>query len=301
MTNIDNSTGIHEDNCSHKKSNTTGIEANINDYSKIIELDPKNISAYMNRAQLKESDGYLFGAIEDYTHILDIDPNNNEAYTNRNRVKETKNILDLIDEGFNRFYKREYQKAIDCFDKVIELNPNDAEVHNGKGCALYILGNKEEAIKCFDKAIELMPDLIVALENKEAALNNVKPVEPDYDDSDCDVSRKNSLHYFRTDNDPEPKYFFYCDCGFEKLEMNDINGAIQDYLKAVEIDSKYHLANSWLGKIFCDKKEYAEAAKYLHMVIENICDGIFELFRKDYSDEEWEELTKVFLNEKQTS
>jgi tetratricopeptide (TPR) repeat protein len=46
-------------------------------------------------------------------------------------------------------------EAIECFDKVLEISPNVAEVWNNKGFVLANLGRNEEAIHCCDKAIEL--------------------------------------------------------------------------------------------------------------------------------------------------
>ena len=48
-----------------------------------------------------------------------------------------------------------YEEAIFCFDKTLALNPNDKAVWYAKGLALKRLKRFENAIKCFDKTIEL--------------------------------------------------------------------------------------------------------------------------------------------------
>jgi tetratricopeptide (TPR) repeat protein len=60
---------------------------------------------------------------------------------------------------------KKHEKAIDCFNKAIELNPNNLDAYNGKRCilknlnkyeeALRKLKNYQEAIQCYNKAIEL--------------------------------------------------------------------------------------------------------------------------------------------------
>jgi tetratricopeptide (TPR) repeat protein len=50
-----------------------------------------------------------------------------------------------------------YEEAIKCYDKAIEIEPNNAEAWNNKGIVLGRLSNYEEAIACYDKAIELNP------------------------------------------------------------------------------------------------------------------------------------------------
>jgi tetratricopeptide (TPR) repeat protein len=48
-----------------------------------------------------------------------------------------------------------YQQAIDCFDKAIKITPNDYGLHKSKGTAYYYLEKYEQAIDCYDRAIEI--------------------------------------------------------------------------------------------------------------------------------------------------
>jgi curved DNA-binding protein CbpA len=48
-----------------------------------------------------------------------------------------------------------YDEAIQCYDKVIGIDPNDADAWNNKGLALSSLGNADEAKKCYDRSKEL--------------------------------------------------------------------------------------------------------------------------------------------------
>ena len=50
------------------------------------------------------------------------------------------------------------QAAVETLDLAIDINPNDPRFWNDKGNYLGVLGNFEEAIDCFDKAIELHQD-----------------------------------------------------------------------------------------------------------------------------------------------
>lgn len=51
-----------------------------------------------------------------------------------------------------------YEKAIECFDKVIELNPDDHKGLYNKGIALFKLHKYDEAIKFFRKSIVIYPN-----------------------------------------------------------------------------------------------------------------------------------------------
>lgn len=66
--------------------------------------------------------------------------------------------------------QKKYEEAIKCFDKLIELDPNNARVWYYKGVLLYKLGKYEEAIKCFDKTLQINPNYADTKTAKENAL-----------------------------------------------------------------------------------------------------------------------------------
>ena len=68
--------------------------------------------------------------------------------------------------------KSEFNEANQAFDKAIKCNPNDAQVWNNKGLALYHLDKCDEAIKAYDEAIRLDPTNTKALDNKGSALRH---------------------------------------------------------------------------------------------------------------------------------
>ena len=50
----------------------------------------------------------------------------------------------------------EYERAIECYNKAIESNSEDAVAWFGKGKACYKLGRYKEAIDCFGRVMELV-------------------------------------------------------------------------------------------------------------------------------------------------
>jgi tetratricopeptide (TPR) repeat protein len=79
-------------------------------------------------------------------------------------------LKEHILKGNEYFYKEEYNKAIQCYDRALEIEPNNADIWNNKGHALDDLGNHEEAIQCYDKALELDSNHAIAWNNKGFAL-----------------------------------------------------------------------------------------------------------------------------------
>ncbi len=70
-----------------------------------------------------------------------------------------------------------HEEAISCYDKALEIDPQDVNTWSNKGTALGALGNYEEAIACFDKALEIAPDSSVAWVNKGQVLKMLSRYE----------------------------------------------------------------------------------------------------------------------------
>ena len=64
---------------------------------------------------------------------------------------------ELIDKANDERYSANWEEAIECYNKAIELDPFYNDLWNGKGDCIDSLGKYEEAIKCYNKAIELDP------------------------------------------------------------------------------------------------------------------------------------------------
>lgn len=69
---------------------------------------------------------------------------------------EGKTAIEWMNIGFG-LGCNEDEKAIECFNKALKLAPENDEIWNRKGFALFCLDRYEDAIKCFDKALELNP------------------------------------------------------------------------------------------------------------------------------------------------
>ena len=76
---------------------------------------------------------------------------------------------------FGKLYHdvKKYKEAIQCYDKSLEIEPNDATTLNNKGLALRNLGRYEEAIQCYDKSLEIRPNDATTLKNKRIALKDM--------------------------------------------------------------------------------------------------------------------------------
>jgi tetratricopeptide (TPR) repeat protein len=58
-----------------------------------------------------------------------------------------------------QYAMKKYEQAITSYDKVITIDPDDADAWYNKGDALNSLGKSDEAEKCYDKSKELGYDI----------------------------------------------------------------------------------------------------------------------------------------------
>ena len=69
--------------------------------------------------------------------------------------------------------RRESQKAISCYEKAIQINPNFANAYYNLGTILNELGESQKAISCYEKAIQINPNYIDAHNNLGLHLNKL--------------------------------------------------------------------------------------------------------------------------------
>jgi tetratricopeptide (TPR) repeat protein len=91
------------------KEDLTGALA---DYTRVIEINPKNGDAWSARAYIKTSLGDPLGSISDCTRALEIDPNNYDAYFRR---------------GIAREIRGNYSGAISDYENVLAIKPDEAD------------------------------------------------------------------------------------------------------------------------------------------------------------------------------
>ena len=130
------------------------IEA-IKEYTKAIELNPNLESAYIKRgdSQTVHLRRYEEG-IEDYTKAIEINPNNDVVYIRRALNYENLENYDLAQKDS---------------EKALQINPSNIQAHHIIGKAHYGRGEYQKAVDAYDKALEITPDYGPALFDKEIA------------------------------------------------------------------------------------------------------------------------------------
>ncbi len=82
-------------------------------------------------------------------------------------------VANLITEGQSLLSANEPQKALECFDVALQLQPKHAEALVKKAGALEKLGRLDDAIACYDHAIEADGSMTIAYLHKGGLFNRM--------------------------------------------------------------------------------------------------------------------------------
>ena len=76
-----------------------------------------------------------------------------------NELIDESELIELMEKIDNYKKLEKYKEAIECCNKIIELDPTDEMAWNNKGYCLGELNRYEEAIECYKKAEEISNSL----------------------------------------------------------------------------------------------------------------------------------------------
>ncbi len=185
-------------NRGYAKVKLNDYQSAIEDFSKSIELDPLYLHSYIIRAIVKKELNDYKGAIEDYTKTIELDSKNISAYQSRGSLKSE---------------LKDYSGAIKDYNKVIELDANTKNIYFDRGLAKAELKEYQGAIDDYSKAVKIDPELSIGFQNR----------------------------------------------GLSKLYLKEFKGALSDFDKAIEIDSEYAEAfyNRGVLKLMINQKKNA--------------------------------------------
>jgi tetratricopeptide (TPR) repeat protein len=134
-----------------RASNCTAIGDYSNaimEYSKALDLDPKNPRILNNRGVVYETSTDYERALKDYNTAIDLSPNYALAFSNRCSVQ---------------YKKDEYQSAIKDCDRAVQLDPASANAYILRAKVFRGLEKLDDALNDYEQAIRLNPSSIPAL------------------------------------------------------------------------------------------------------------------------------------------
>jgi len=158
--------------------------------------------------------------------------------------------------GFSAADKGDFDKAIQNYDKAIELKPDYAEAYNNRGVAYGEKDDFDKAIQNYDKAIELKPDYAKAYNNRGVAYVEKRDFDKAIQNYDKAIELK-------------PDYAeAYYNRGNVYSRKDDFDKAIQNYDKAIELNPRLAEAYYSRGIAYVEKRDFDKAIQDLTTTIE---------------------------------
>ena len=128
----------------NRRQESGDYDGALSDFTRIIEINPRNASAYINRGNAKASLGDYQGAVLDHNKAIEINPRDDTSYYNRGTVKAR--------------FLQDYYGAISDFSKAIEINPSDTSSFKNRGSSKQRIGDLKGACVDWRKAVSLGHD-----------------------------------------------------------------------------------------------------------------------------------------------
>ena len=158
--------------------------------------------------------------------------------------------------GISCSERGEQDKAIQHFNKAIELKPNFAIAYNNRGIAYGKKGDFDSAIKDFNKAIERNPNLTVAYNNRGLAYERK---------GEIDTAMHNYSKAIELKPDSAETYY---NRGTAYAQKGELDNAIKDLTKTIELKSDSAEAYSNRATAYAQKGELDNAIKDFTTAIE---------------------------------
>ena len=253
---------------------TTGqYDQAISEYTKAIELNPKNAMTYYYRGNAYRAKDQYKEAVSDYTKVLELNPTSAEAYHNRAMM----------------YYKQGQPKpAISDFTKAIEINPRLMQAYCNRGAAYIAEGLYDQAISDCTKAIEMDSRYAEAYFNRGAAYIAKRL----YDEGISDCSRAIEINPMHAQA--------YCNRAVAYYRKSRYDPAISDYTKAIEIEPSNAKALDGRATAYGAKGEYERAISDYTKVIEisptfttAYTNRGIAYYKKGEYDKAWEDVQKA--------
>ncbi|MBM4329737.1 MAG: tetratricopeptide repeat protein [Deltaproteobacteria bacterium] len=139
-------------------------------YEKVLSINPKDIETRLILANIHVELGKFDVARDCYLRVLEIEPANELALKMQEALKERQqearvDLRQAYEEAQSLIKSGNLGGAIDQLEKLIQLNPDYALVHNDLGFLYFEKGEKEKALTHYERAVELDPKNITSLKN----------------------------------------------------------------------------------------------------------------------------------------
>ena len=147
-------------------------------------------------------------------------------------------IENLVKEGIQYHNNKEYDKAIETYEKALETNPNSTLVNYEIALSYFSKGNYKEAVKHSDVVLKQDKDLLLqAYMTKGSALDMLGKT-------------KESIKLFnKAIKKTEGHYLLYYNLGLNYYKISDLENAEENVIKAIDLNPNHSSSHLMLANI----------------------------------------------------
>jgi tetratricopeptide (TPR) repeat protein len=255
------------------KADVVVLEEAVLYFTKRIDQNNKDSSAYASRAWAWKLKGDLGLALSDADEAVRLDPRA-DAFFIRGEVWSARGDFDKASAAFTEALRiepkyaaayngranvwsarQDYDKAIADYSEAIKLDPARSLFHSNRGIAWSDKKDFDKAIADYTEAIKLDPKNRAAYNGRGIAWRE----KMEHDKAIADHTEAIKL-------DPKNALNFTCR-GLAWTEKKEYDKAIADYTEAIRLDPKYALAHNNRGSLFFMKRDYDKAIRDLNEAI----------------------------------
>ncbi|MBF0358841.1 MAG: tetratricopeptide repeat protein [Magnetococcales bacterium] len=192
-------------------------------------------------------------AVKTLKKALERDPENSQISDYLNRVlsldlhSELSSATEILQQGVSLHHSGRLDEAINCYQKILEIDPENTAALSNLGLALQTLGKFEEAVINLKKAISIDPGLAEAHFN----IGNLLKRQGSLDEAVASYQKAISIN-------PD-KAEFHNNLGNILYNQDKLSEAVKSYQKAISIDPGFADAHNNLGNVLKDQGRVEEA------------------------------------------
>jgi serine/threonine-protein kinase len=202
------------------------LDGAIEVWSRVIDKDPENGSAYVLRGEILREIGDLEGALEDIQRAIEIEPNN---YWFHLQLAKTYDYLEEPD------------RALDEYNLAVELNPGDPEIYYDRANFYrWTVEDFDQALADYTKAIELDPEASWYYADRASLHRDLGDFEASLADLEMGISV-----------DPHDSWL-YIEKASTFADIGEIEASLEEYNRAIEVEPGNPSAYYYRANVFAN-------------------------------------------------
>lgn len=215
----------------------------LEEFDKSIKIRPKYIQAWKGRGDALLVLGRDSGALASYNKAISLQPQNIQT---RTKI--------FINKGKILYYQGKYEKALENYEKILDINSEEVEAWSGKGLAQLGLRKYEEAEISFTKVKVIKPNDPKIWHEIGLATQNSRGIEA------AEEYFTEALNTYESVLKRNPKdVISWTDRGAVLLKLNRPQEALNSFEKALKLDKNFHEALVGKGNALANLKKYPDA------------------------------------------